>query len=67
MFDKQLKKKIQSFLEVSNGISSKELKSIVKELDSQPNDLTQIEIKSFNKTMKKIIKKDTKKKNKIYS
>jgi hypothetical protein len=67
MFDKQLKKKIQSFLEVSNGISSKELKSIVKELDSQPNDLTQIEIKSFNKAMKKIIKKDTKKKNKIYS
>ncbi len=65
MFDKQLKKKIQSFLDVTNGINSKELKNIIEELHFRHNELSEVEINNFNQCMKKIIKKNTKNKNNL--
>lgn len=59
MIDKQLKEKIKSFLDVTNGITSKELKNILDELHSRDNELSEDKIHSFNKYMKKLIKKNT--------
>ena len=58
MIDKQLKEKVEFFINVSHGITKQELKGIILDLDSHPNKLTKKYIKEFNKMFKKLIKKN---------